>query len=401
MSMAKPKILYIGDLDLRLGGAQRITFDTLRCLSENFDFIMYSDKDPSGDFLRLLNELNIPYFIDYSLNENNITRVIRDYNINALLIQWEDIRWLTLVASLADKLGIRSIAMVHELPYIFIPMSRFINNFKALSLLKLLKEYLRGHLHGIRTLRMVLNLDKTVKKMTTLICVGDASKYYYQRYLGVNCISITPEVTIPKEILMQNDEHHNDNEFNYDVAFMSARHEAEKGIYDVVKITKVAKESLGRDLRVAIMGKFLHRKVERKFYSLLKKYQLRQDFEVLGFVPEGIKYSILRRSKVFLYPSRKDVFSISLAEALSMGTPAVVYDLPFTRIYNTSGVIRVKYRNIKDMAHEVVKIINLSEKYPDKYLVLRMQVMEYVKRTFTLERTCKELKEAIKYSLGE
>ncbi len=120
----------------------------------------------------------------------------------------------------------------------------------------------------------------------------------------------------------------------------------------------------------------------------------------MGFVPGDVKYSILRRSRVFLYPSRKDVFSISLAEALAMGTPAVVYDLPFTRMYNSSGVIRVKYRDINSMAKEVERLIKLSEQNPpNEYLSLRREVSEYIKKTFTLEKTCKDLKEALNKAL--
>jgi len=397
--MKRPRILYICDLNLRNGGAQRITFDTLECLSRYFNFVIYTDSDIPDDSLKLLNKLNIPYIIDHSLNEDTITHVIHDYNIDSLLIQWENIGWLTLAASLASKLSIRSIALVHELPYIHTPTSRFIKNFKALVLLKLFKDYLKGNLYDIKTLHAILNVGKAVKKMTTLICVGDASRYYYKRYLGVDCIRIMPSVTIPGEELMRSNGYY--NTFSYDVVFMSARHEPEKGIFDVVKIVKIVKEMMRRDLRVAIMGKFLFRNVESKFYSLLRKYHLKDDFEVLGFVAESAKYSVLRRSKVFLYPSSKDVFSISLAEALAMGTPAVVYDLPFTRMYNIGGVYKVKYKDIKGMAQKVREIIELSEKYPDKYLALRKQVSEYVRKTFTLERTCSELREVIDKALRE
>ncbi len=279
MLMRKPRILYIGDLDLRLGGAQRITFDTLKCLSEDFDFIMYSDTNPSEDFLRLLNELNIPYFIDNTLNEDNVIKVIRDYGIEALLIQWEKVEWLILAASLVDKLNIKSIALVHELPFIYIPTTKIISNFKALIMLKLLKEYLKGNLYGRRTLRTLLNVEKAVKKMTMLICVSDASKYYYSKYLNVSCVTITPEVRI-SEIALQNTK--DNNGFDYDIAFMSARHEKEKGIFDVVDVVRIVKRSLGRNLKVAVMGKFWFHDVESKFYSILRRYGLEGGFRCYG-----------------------------------------------------------------------------------------------------------------------
>lgn len=63
----------------------------------------------------------------------------------------------------------------------------------------------------------------------------------------------------------------------------------------------------------------------------------RKRVEYMGFVVGKEKWDLLRRAKVFLLPSRHEANPVSLIEALSVGTPAVVSDIPQMRYVNEEG----------------------------------------------------------------
>jgi glycosyltransferase involved in cell wall biosynthesis len=56
----------------------------------------------------------------------------------------------------------------------------------------------------------------------------------------------------------------------------------------------------------------------------------------------------MKRSKILIYPSRKDVWPLVISEALSCGLPVVTYDLPGIRYaYNDCPAVYLK--NVGDM----------------------------------------------------
>ncbi|WP_238842094.1 glycosyltransferase family 4 protein [Sulfolobus sp. E11-6] len=51
----------------------------------------------------------------------------------------------------------------------------------------------------------------------------------------------------------------------------------------------------------------------------------------LGFVPEKKKREILAKSRVFVFPSLYEGFSLVVAEALASYLPVVTWDLPWSK----------------------------------------------------------------------
>ncbi|RMG00291.1 MAG: glycosyltransferase family 1 protein [Nitrospirae bacterium] len=65
--------------------------------------------------------------------------------------------------------------------------------------------------------------------------------------------------------------------------------------------------------------------------------ELKERVEYRGFVVGKEKWNLLRQAKVFLLPSRHEANPVSLIEALSVGTPAVVSDIPQMRYVGEDG----------------------------------------------------------------
>ncbi|MGC8593874.1 MAG: glycosyltransferase, partial [Nitrososphaeria archaeon] len=72
---------------------------------------------------------------------------------------------------------------------------------------------------------------------------------------------------------------------------------------------------------------------------------------------------ILKRSKVFVYPSRLDSFALVVLESLSCGTPVVSYSIPAIRMnYLTEAVVKVKPLDVDSLIEESENILK-NEKW--------------------------------------
>jgi glycosyltransferase involved in cell wall biosynthesis len=112
-----------------------------------------------------------------------------------------------------------------------------------------------------------------------------------------------------------------------------------KGMDDLVDVWKGVCQEIPQ-ARLVVMGGD-GAAMEGRLRNSIEQAGLEHNIDFLGFVPEGMKYSNMKASQVFLYPSYEEGWGISLAEAMACGMPAVVYDLPAYREFGGQGLIRV------------------------------------------------------------
>jgi glycosyltransferase involved in cell wall biosynthesis len=74
---------------------------------------------------------------------------------------------------------------------------------------------------------------------------------------------------------------------------------------------------------------------------------------VLGYVAEPLKWSLLKNAKLLLLPSFMEGFGLPVAEALMMGVPAVVSDIPVFHELFGSSVEYVDPHSPKDIARGI------------------------------------------------
>ncbi|MBB5254993.1 glycosyltransferase family 4 protein [Sulfurisphaera ohwakuensis] len=74
-----------------------------------------------------------------------------------------------------------------------------------------------------------------------------------------------------------------------------------------------------------------------------------------GFVSEKEKRELLAKSKVFVFPSLYEGFSLAVAEALSSYLPVVTWDLPWSKRYPVA--IKVKFDDVNSFAEEIIKLL--------------------------------------------
>ncbi|MEM3642025.1 MAG: glycosyltransferase family 4 protein, partial [Candidatus Bathyarchaeia archaeon] len=116
---------------------------------------------------------------------------------------------------------------------------------------------------------------------------------------------------------------------------------------------------------------------------------------LLGFVQEKEKYQLMKKSKMFLFPSHEEGWGIAIVEAMACDACVVVYDVPpFNEIYG-KAVMTVKNGDVKDFGEKVVEIIRndelrnyickVSRDFADAHdwEIIASREWEYIEKTLT------------------
>ncbi|MBX5328368.1 MAG: glycosyltransferase [Candidatus Bathyarchaeota archaeon] len=134
----------------------------------------------------------------------------------------------------------------------------------------------------------------------------------------------------------------------------------EKGVFDLLKmwknVVKVRKEA-----KLLLVGSGLELSIVKKKVSVLG---LENKVCLHGRCSDKELYSLLKSSKIFIFPSLFEGWGIAVAEALACGLPVVAYDIPALRevFGNCKSVFLVPVRNVENMTATVLDILNVNDK---------------------------------------
>ncbi len=148
----------------------------------------------------------------------------------------------------------------------------------------------------------------------------------------------------------------------YDGVFMSRLHKS-KGIDDILQIWKNVTTTLPM-AKLAIIGQG-SKKTISNLNKQIKNEKLKQNIDLLGFLPDEKAFSIINSCKVFLFPSHEEGFGMIVGEVLSCDVPIVAYDLP---VFNETFKSYIQTVSCFDK-HKFSEItINILSKKVDKGL---------------------------------
>jgi glycosyltransferase involved in cell wall biosynthesis len=133
-----------------------------------------------------------------------------------------------------------------------------------------------------------------------------------------------------------------------------------KGIFDIPIVLYYILKNI--DTKLVITGNFDRTfKEEKIFWKLVDKYNLRDKIIYKGYLGNEELYNEISSSKLLLYPSHGDSFSISIAQALALHTPVVAYDIAGLDIYKQFNAVKfVREFDYKGMAREAFKILKME-----------------------------------------
>jgi len=115
----------------------------------------------------------------------------------------------------------------------------------------------------------------------------------------------------------------------------------------------IRREVLGAELVIA--GK----RGDNELQNMKKNLGLEHCVKLQGEVSEAEKAQILQKAWVFVIPSVKEGWGISVIEANACGTPAIAYDVPGLRdsIKNGKTGLLVPYGNIRELARATIRVL--------------------------------------------
>lgn len=139
----------------------------------------------------------------------------------------------------------------------------------------------------------------------------------------------------------------------YDAAYMGRVNET-KGIYDLLEVMMDVKKKFPQ-FKMAILGSG-DSSSEMKFRQEIKLKKLSKHIDLIGFVSGQKKYDYLRSARLFIFLSPQESFGVALLEAVSVGLPAIVYDLPaYKHLASTKSVQRVRIGDVHTVSKKVIE----------------------------------------------
>ncbi len=149
--------------------------------------------------------------------------------------------------------------------------------------------------------------------------------------------------------------------------------------YDVCVVSRLLKYkniddllAISKDLKVAIVGqgpeeKYLRQMASKnvRFYGFVKKH-------------DDVK-KVMASSRIFCHPSTVEGFGIVVIEAMSLGIPVVVADIPVMReiTHNGQGVLFFEPKNRRSLALKIQMLLTDKKLYSQKVLEAKKLAKEY------------------------
>ena len=148
-----------------------------------------------------------------------------------------------------------------------------------------------------------------------------------------------------------------EREKKYDAIFF-ARLLPEKGLFDLPIIWKLITEKKPTAI-LAVAGITEDQNYVDELIKELYENGLQQNVIFLGELDENTLLDMVKASKIAIYPSVLDSFSLVTLESLACGTPVVAYDIPAIRLNfgNCTAVLRCPVNNRKIMAEKALEIM--------------------------------------------
>jgi glycosyltransferase involved in cell wall biosynthesis len=169
----------------------------------------------------------------------------------------------------------------------------------------------------------------------------------------------------------------------YDAIFAAGSLLPQKGIFEVVNIWKnVVREK--PYAKLAIVGRIPPENLSilKELRIMIHSLNLDQNVIVACDLLKGVNQSELwkemKGSKIFIYPSRKDVWPLIVGEALACGLPVIAYNLPGNRdaYGECSAIFLMRVGDIQGTGKMAVKILNNNSLYEE----LSLKAQQYARK---------------------
>jgi len=358
------------DILLTYGGAQTHTINVIKILNNYFNIIYLPDpeiynRSKKEILIQKAHELEnqgikiTKYFYDIIINEYSYNKILDIYSKEKLdlLINFDymhnSIFSKNFTEILSDITGIKYINVLQGMgDFNFGNIGKYIHDTIKLSrnfniLLFRIYQYVN---------RQILRIN--IKKSKNLIAVIIINKNYQENFTinfgNVNVLKIGNGIWNSN---MELNKYIKNVKENYIIYF--ARLNYMKGIFEIPFILKNILNYY--NTKLVIIGKFAREWEKAKFIKMIKKYGLEDNVILKGYLTNDQLYNEISKSKVMIYPSHSDSFSLAISQALALHTPVIAYNIAGVKIYeNLKAVKLVNEFDYNAMANEAIKILKMN-----------------------------------------
>ena len=135
-----------------------------------------------------------------------------------------------------------------------------------------------------------------------------------------------------------------------------ARLSPTKGIFDIPKIWEGVTRAR-RNSRLVVIGDGLKKDVV-KLRFLISEYKINKQINMVGAKNGSDKYSLMKSSKVFIFPSYEEGFAISILEAMACKIPVIAWDLPVYKAIYEDAIVTVPKSNVAMFIKEILNLLS-------------------------------------------
>ncbi len=373
----KLAIFANGIVSTKIGGAQKHMREVIEVLPEFHEIYFFPEPQMFGNsdtidfqFIENLKEKGVKisrYFMENYRSKPDIGNIIRNYSI--------EINVCDLIYDMDFQYFLDNLKFGGEL-------SLGLSNANKINLGVCIQDIGDVNSYFFKTVKNVIKFSKMAKGISWFILAAGFynlinRKITVRRLLSGNSLSFITVVNSQYEknikinfnnIYLLNPSNAIDdkikkyqmNEKKNQIIFY-ARLIYQKGLFDVLYIYKKISESY--NIKLKISGKFQRNFEKREFYRIIRKLDLENKVKYMGILGDDKLYSELARSKLMLYPSHSDSFSISVLQALFLHVPVVAYDIPGLSLYkNFKSVSMAKEFDIDSMADLALKFLTSDKR---------------------------------------
>ncbi|MBI4057984.1 glycosyltransferase, partial [Candidatus Microgenomates bacterium] len=140
----------------------------------------------------------------------------------------------------------------------------------------------------------------------------------------------------------------------FDAVYVGRLHPT-KGIFDLVPIWKEVTNVFPK-ATLGIIGKGSS-DIPHLLSSRIKEEGLSKNIYLVGFLPDDSLYSVMKRSKVFLFTDHEAGWGIAAAEAMAAGLPTIGWDIGILGTVFKAGFRKAPLQNYERFSKEIINLL--------------------------------------------
>jgi len=128
-----------------------------------------------------------------------------------------------------------------------------------------------------------------------------------------------------------------------------------KGIMDLLQIWRIVTETKP-NAKLVIAGQAYSRRYEKLIRGYLKRFELLKSVDYRGYLSVEEKRKLLAQSRLFVYPSYEEGWSLGVMEAAYYGVVPIIYDLPAYEYLDCKDIL-VPVGDVLAMAQLIITML--------------------------------------------